>query len=163
MTDDGVATVQTTFDGDRVEEPRDRPDTFVACAETGQFILRSARHDWPHRTVSLEEWFGSGGDGDTSPYDEYDADEEVGKWYDITLSYSVDYRFRVPAFTDHRAEEIAKEWKLDARPADSHHVHTDKREVKSIERQDLPGDWDPYGPTPIHEALENADEEGGND
>jgi len=151
-----MSTEQQTLSGETSDKGRERPDTFVVCVETEEFILRSRRFDWPHDTVSVEEWFEpEEDDADESPYDEYDADEKVGAYYDITLEYTVSYRFRVPAFSEHEATEVAKDLKLDARPADSYHVHTDKREVSDIERQELPDDWDPYGGERIHEVLED--------
>lgn len=151
MSDGGLQ--QITLTGEETDTELQPPDTFVVCAETGQFILRSRQHDWPHETISVDEWFDPGEGNDGDQYDEYDAEEPVGSWWDITLSYSVEYRFRVPAFTKHQAEEVAKDWKFDATPADSYHVHTDRREGNEIERQELPDDWDPYGGERIHEVL----------
>jgi len=151
-----MSTTQLQLGGGEAES-RNRPDTFVVCAETGEFILRSRRHDWPHATLSLSEWFEDAADAeadDTSPYDEYDADDEVGGWYDVTIEVNVTYRFRIPAFSDHRAKELAEEWRWDATPSDSFTMHTDRRKIGSVERQDLPVDWDPYGGEPIHEALD---------
>jgi len=153
-------TVQRTFDGGTHEPDfsRVRPDTWVVCPECGDVCRRRDRLEHPHEMVPVSEWRAEqADDSDESPYDEYDADEAVGEYYDVTISQSVDYRFRVPAYSEHEAKEVAKDWMLDAQPADARTVHTDTRSVGSIERQDLPDEWDPYGGERIHEVLDDAE------
>lgn len=53
--DVGAVGQQITLTGDEADD-RQRPDTFVVCDQTGQFILRGQRHDWPHPTTPVSEW-----------------------------------------------------------------------------------------------------------
>lgn len=160
----GAATQQTLTMEDADAE-REKPDTFRWCHDCEEFVLRSRweshdEHDW--RAQRQTENDGGDGDGNGGDDDEDDVVEKVGSWYDITLSYSVDYRFKIPAYSEHAAEEIAKELKLDARPADAMHVHTEKREVKEIYADDeaLPDDYDPYGGERLLDAIERENEDG---
>lgn len=155
-----MSIVQTTLGGDTTDEGREKPDTFRWCHDCEEWVLRS--RFGPHRDHDYWAQKKAADTGDSGSGEEEDGEpEKVGAWYDITLSYSVDYRFRVPAHTKHQAEEIAKEWKFDAKPADSYHVHTDRREIKEIweDDEDLPDDFDPYGSELLWEAFERAKED----
>lgn len=83
--------------------------------------------------------------------------EQVGSYFDVTLEYTTTYRFRVPAHSKHEAKDIAEDWQLDARPADSYLVHTETREESSIMSTDVPDDWDMCGSELLWEALERMD------
>jgi len=151
-------SVQQTLTGETTEMGRIRPETFMYIPETDMWILRSEQFQTEHEVVDPAEYFDSDTDDPTSPYDEFDRGEEVANYYRVTINRSVDYRFTVPAWSDARAKEIAEQWALDANPADAYTVHTRVTEQSSIERQDLPADWDPYGSEPVHEALERAED-----
>lgn len=154
-----MSVTQTTLDGSEANFDRQRPETMLWCAETEQWVLRSQRSDWPYSlyqspgAVAVAEDSEIAVDGEG----EDDEAEKVGGVYDITLSYSVDYRLRVPAWSEHEAEERAKELVVDATPADRMHVHTDRREVKELYEDSgmVPDDYDPYGATPLWEAVDD--------
>ena len=154
-----TAEIQTTLTGEKTAEPRTRPDTMLYCSECEDWILRSRAFDHPHElnnpdaSGNVLEQFANGDDGDG---EDEDTVERVGGMYDITLSYSVDYRFRVPAWSEHEAKERAQELMLDAVPADRQLVHTRDREVSEIMSDDdrLPDDYDPYDGTPLWEVLD---------
>ena len=153
-----TTAVQITLGGEETDEERQRPDTFMWCPETEQWVLRSLRFDWPYDLYESKEAFidhlndtEEGGDVDI----ETDEPERVGSWYDVTISVSVDYRFRIPAWSEHEAKDLAKEWRFDTSPSDSHVVHTDTREVKEITTQDVPDDFDPYGGELLYEVFED--------
>ena len=141
-------SVQQTLTGEETDAVRERPDTFVWCEACEDVVLRSREWDHRHDCVELDEL----ADGEE---DEENEPERIGSLYDITISYNVDYRFRIPAWSEHQAEEIAKDWKLDARPCDEYHVHTERREVKEVMSDDpkVPDDFDPYGSTRLHEVY----------
>lgn len=63
-------------------------------------------------------------DGDDDDGDDGGGAEVVGKMYDIRLSYSVDYSFKIPAHSERDAERRAKEMVRESKPVDRHHVHT---------------------------------------
>jgi len=154
--------VQETFDGDTLavgsEKLQHRPNTIVACPQCGAVMLRRQRHDHPHDVLAEPD---DEGDGDEESLDEKDVGDEPeieAHWYDITLEYNVTYRLRVPAFSEHRAEEIAKDWHWDEPAADAYHVHTDRRQVSEVTAEDVPDDYDPYGSEPLHEAIERAED-----
>jgi len=157
----GTGVVQITLEGDETEEERERPETFMWCPETQQWILRSLRFDWPYELYESKEAFiehlnnEETSQNQPSSDDNTDEPERVGSWYDVTISVSVDYRFRIPAWSDHEAKDLAKEWRLDTSPSDSHVVHTDIREVKEITTEDVPDDFDPYGSTLLYEVFED--------
>ncbi|MCU4926939.1 hypothetical protein OB905_13270 [Halobacteria archaeon AArc-dxtr1] len=153
--------VQITLEGDETDNERERPETFLWCPETDQWVLRSLRFDWPYELYEspeahIEELNDTSEPDDSGVGDDSDEPERVGAWYDVTISVSVDYRFRIPAWSDHEAKDLAKEWRLDARPADSHVVHTQTREVDEITTEDVPEDFDPYGSELLYEVFEDA-------
>jgi len=134
------------------------PGTLIWCEECQDYILRSDRFDHEHDMMSpinIPKMMG-GADSDEDDEEDDDEAEEVGSYYDVTLEYNVTYRFKVPAYSEHEAKDIAKDWQLDARPADSFHVHTETREGKSIMSTATPDDWDMYGSELLHQALERA-------
>lgn len=148
---------QQTLSGEPADfDEFELPGTFVECDECGEVMLRSQRFEHEHEVSKAT--IRTAVDADNEEEDE-DKDEKVGSWWDITLEYQVTYRFKVPAYTKHQAEEIAKDWQLDARPADSYHVHTDRREGSEIMRSETPDDWDPYGSELLWEALERQSED----
>jgi len=147
-----------TADTDTVETPR----TLIWCDDCQDYILRSERFDHEHDMMTPinipKTMGGADSDEDSEEEEEDEEPEEVGSYYDVTLEYNVTYRFSVPAYSEHEAKDIAKDWQLDARPADSYHVHTETREGKSIMSTDTPDDWDMYGSELLWEALERAAE-----
>lgn len=136
-----------------IEEIRGgKPDTFLYCGQCDDWILRSRRFDHDHELVTQADL--------EALADDEDEPEQVGSMWDITLEYSVTYRFRVPAYNEHTAKERAKDLKLDARPADAHHLHTETREVTEImsDNPKVPDDYDPYGGTLLWEVYGKDDE-----
>lgn len=157
--------IQSTLTGGQTDESRIRPETFMWCPETSQWILRSLRANWPHELYESPDAVPSLDEETihTSVNTEDDDDEvmEVGGVYEITLSYSVDYTFSVPAVSEAMAKERAEDLKLDAHPSSSHQVYTRKRKSKTLYEDDdmIPDDWDPYGSTPLWMAIEEAEGE----
>lgn len=163
------AGVQSTLTGETTEQERERPSTWMWCGETEQWVLRSMRYDWPHELYDDREAFIDSlnetekeADDILDKDDKEDEPERVGGVYEIELSYSVDYRFRVYAWSEHEAEDRAKELALDARPTDEYHVHTNRSELKELFEDDavVPDDYDPYGNTPLWMAIEEAENTG---
>lgn len=146
-------SAQQTLTGEEAEE-RTRPETMLWCETCEEFILRGDRFAHPHDLVDDfdEEDDDSGTDDSVG-----EKPERVGGVYEITLSYTVDYRFRVPAWSEHEAKERAEDLKLDARPVDSYQVHSRDREIREIMSDDpeVPDDWDPYGGTPLWEVFDS--------
>jgi len=153
--------IQSTLTGGEASD-RTRPGTMLWCDETEQWVLRSKRYDWPH------ELYESPSDV-PSPQDETihtsvtvddgdDGPEEVGGVFDITLSYSVNYSFSIPASYEDVALDRAKELVWDSSPRDMDHVHTRKQKRKTLYEDDdiVPDDWDPYGSTPLWMAIDEA-------
>lgn len=161
-----MSAVQTTLGGDTTDEPRERPSTFMWCGETEQWVLRSMRAEWPHELYENQEAFTDSlnetekGIDDILNTDDEDETMEIGGVYEITLSYSVDYTFAIPAVSEDMAKERASDLKLDAHPSSSHQVHSQKRKTKTLyEDSDMvPDDYDPYGNTPLWMAIEEADQ-----
>lgn len=156
-------TAQRTLTGEEADE-RTRPDTFVFCDECDDYLPRSEKPTHEHDLYPGSKAVRSGDLRDHEPDDEGEEDDEpekLGAWYDITLSYSVDYRFRVPACTKQAAKCLAKDLKFDAKPADSHHVHTRRSKVDGIFEDDagLPDDFDKFGGESLYDAIERAEEE----
>jgi len=145
---------QQTLTGETADtEGSGTPRTLIWCEKCEDYILRSDRFDHEHDMMSpinIPKVMGGADDDDEGD----DEPEEVGSYYDVTLEYQVTYRFKVPAYAEHEAKDIAKDWQLDARPADSYHVHSETREGKSIMSTDVPDDWDMYGSELLWQAIE---------
>lgn len=139
-------TTQLTLTGDEAPE-REQPDTLVTCEQCGERIMRTDFLDHPCDVIV--------GDDD----DDDDEPERVGSMYDITLEYSTTYRLRVPAWSEHEAEDRAKDLVGDLTPADRHHLHTDRREISELTTDDVPDDYDPYGSEPLADALDRANDD----
>jgi len=162
-----MSAVQSTLTGDTTEQERERPSTWMWCGETEQWVLRSMRADWPHDLYDdRKAWIDSLNEGekgidDIVGDDEDEEAEKVGGVFSITLSYSVDYRFTIPAFNEHQAEERAKDLVLDSAPADKMHVHTDKHRERELfeDSSMVPDDYDPCGSTPLWMAVEEANDD----
>lgn len=133
-------------------EREERPGTFLRCTETGTHVLRSRQQDWPHETVELDEYGDDEDDGDGD-----DQSEEVGAYFEIELSYSVDYRFRVPAISEHEAKERARDLVRFGNCADAIHVHSDRWEVRPITRDELDEEWSWGDPMEEHLLSEEDD------
>lgn len=150
---------QLTLDGEPTDEGRTRPSTLVTCYRCGEVMLRSEKFDHPHSLTRPDDSSHHAMEPGEDPREEEDdgprADwpDPVGEWYDITLSYNVDYRFKLPAINERQAEELAKEWATDARPADQFHVHTDTTNRGEVDPEELPEDFDPYGGERLWEVL----------
>lgn len=139
---------QMTLTGEEADD-HVRPDTFLWCQECGNFILRSRRALHPHELVERDDEDET--EGEREP-------ERVGGIYDITLSYSVDFRFRIPAWSEHEAKDRALD--LVDYPnncADMYQLHSEDREVKELFEDDagVPDDFDPYGRTMLWEVYGN--------
>jgi len=151
---------QRTLDGGEllVDDMPERSTTLVTCPTCETIMFIGERHDHPHDVFAEPD----DGDNEDEDEDEDDWPDNLGAWYDVTLEYSVTYRFRVPAWSDHQAKEVARDWQLDARPADQHSLHSETRHVKDVTPEDVPNDYDPYGSERLYEAIERAgDEDGG--
>jgi hypothetical protein len=141
-----MATKQQTLTGEVADEDdRRRPQTMLWCEDCEEFILRSRQHDHPHdleEIADLED-------------DEEDEPERVGSIYEITLSYTVDYRFRIPAWSEHEAKERAELLALDATPADKYLVHSKDRELTTImsDHEKVPDKFDIYDGEPLWEVF----------
>ena len=144
-------SVQATLTGGETDSEREKPSTFLWCEETNQHVLRSKRYEWPHELVELDEL-----EDEDEDEEEESEPERVGSWYDVTISVSTDYRFRIPAWDEYTAKDLAKEWRFDASPADSFVIHTDMREIKEITTEEVPDDYDPYGDTRLWEVFEDG-------
>jgi len=156
-----VSATQYTLELEATDAGRERPGTFRYCEHCETWVLRSRwePHDDHHYWAT--RWTG---EEDSTDSEDAEGDaKRVGAYYDITISYSVDYRFRVPAWSDHEAEDIAEDWVLDATPADRMKVHTEKREIRELFEDDseVPEDYDPYGSELLHEAVERAEDGAG--
>lgn len=144
-------TDQQTLTGDVADSGREHRGTMLWCEDCNTWLLRSDRYEHPHELV----------EDSSDNEDEEEEPERIGSWYDIEVSYSATYSFRIPAWSDHEAEELAKEWHWGEKPADEHHVHTDKWEVEVIMSDDssLPDDYDQYGKERLVDAIERGKEE----
>lgn len=121
-------------------EPKERrrPSTFVFCEECDSHILRSEKPSHEHdlyfgdiRTSEPEL------DSEEESAANDDAPEQVGLWYTVRLSYSIDYQFKVPAWDEHDAEHRAKEMvEYPSNCADAMHVHTDRHQISEIFEDD---------------------------
>lgn len=136
----------------------ERPATYLWDEDAGEWVRRIDVDDPRQYLEPSELPVGDGDDGDTVTVRDGDSDEEVGSWYDVTLHVEHTYRFRIPAFSKHRAKDIADEWKWDTSPSDAHTLHTTTREISSITLADLPDDYDQYGGEPLHEALDRVED-----
>lgn len=58
--------------------------------------------------------------------------EQVGSFYTVEVAKTVEYRYTIPAYSEHRAKEKAEERTWDDRPHDSHSVHTRVDEGSAI-------------------------------
>lgn len=153
--------VQKTLTGETTDRPRVVPDTLIFCAHCGDRVLRSEwdEHEDHHleQVRKVQEEASTGGFED----DEEEPAEEVGAVYNVTLSYSVDYRFRIPAATKNEAKGLAKERVLypeNCSSADLVHTRIDDRGTVMSDDERLPEDYDPYGGERLWEAFERAEE-----
>lgn len=156
-----MSLAQQTLDGSTVDldvRAQERPSTLLHCEECGDFVLRSNRFDHEHDLLDLGGGFEPGLDRGPDNEDEENNDvtvpDKIGGYYEIELSYSVDYSFRVPAYDEHAAEERAKELKWDATPVDAYHVHTTRRKIDDITPEDMPEDWEPPLDGPLWEVFD---------
>lgn len=149
---------QKTLTQGECEHERERPDTFLYAPETDEYILRSRRFDVDLELIPVDEQRTEVEDDD-SPYDAYDADDKVGGVYSVEIHRSVEYRFKLPAVSEHRAKEIAEEMALDATPAVASTVHTRTDERDEIQRDELPDDYDPFGGERLIDVFEENNEE----
>jgi len=153
-------STQQTLTGDTTDAEREKPDTLLWCDETNQWVLRSCHYQWPYKLYESPEQAQESDSDDSDDNEEDDEPMRVGGMYDITLEYSVTYRFRVPAWSEQEAKERAQDLKLDARPADSYLIHSEDREITEImsDHEKLPDDYDPYEGTPLWEVWDENNE-----
>lgn len=160
-----MSAVQLHLDGEEtpVEDfERERPGTHLWDPEREEWRIRSrVPYEERERCMTVREYAEemapdepTWGNGDFGP------DDTAGKYFDVTISKTVEYRFRIPAYEKYRAKERAEELAWDTSPHDSHSVHTDIRERGEIEYRELPEDYDPYGGEPLWEALDRVGEDG---
>lgn len=153
-----MSVTQRTLTGEKTDAERERPDTFVYVPATDEWVLRSQKHQIEHNTVDPNKDPDELESDSNSGYGMYDADEKVGGVFDVRIHQSVEYAFTVPAYSKHQAKEIAKDWMLDAKPADAYTVHTETREKREIFRDELPDDWDEYEER-VYDALQRMNED----
>lgn len=149
-----MSVQQLTLELEETDEPRQRPDTMRWCQHCCEHVLRSRWFDHEAHDAEARKEFER---KELTPDDEEEEKEPetIGAWYDIELSYRVDFRFRVPAWDEHRAEELAKEWvEYPSNCADMFHMHTRRDERKEITTADVPDDFDPYGNTELWEVFD---------
>ena len=131
-----MTVVQTHLDGS--ETPLDefefvRPSTWLYHPGRDQWHLRSRvpyfeGEDWlTYRELQNKEELLWGS--------EFTEEDTAGHWFDVTSSVETVYRFWIPAYSKHRAKEIAEERCWDASPVDSHVMHTKYREVRYHRRR----------------------------
>ena len=155
--------IQSTLSGGQADD-RVRPSTMMWCDETEQWVLRSKRADWPYELYKSPSDVPKPQDETihtSVTVDDDDEPEEVGGMYSITLSYSVNYRFTIPAVSEDMAQERATDLVWDSSPSDMDRVHTRKQKSKTLYEDDdiVPDDWDPYGQTPLWMAIDEAEKE----
>lgn len=163
MSDGSAYSIeQITLDGDKADGARERPSTIRYCADCDEDVLRGHRlredhevHDTQgdYEATRHEEGPGSLPDEENG---EEDPDERMGAWYDVTISVSTEYRFRIPAWSENEAKDLADEWWWDATPADSFVMHTETRELDPITRSDVPDGFDPMAGDLLYEVFEDA-------
>ena len=163
---------QRTLTGDEAPDRYQRPSTMLYCSECDEWILRRHRHDHAHDLYESEEAAATekaiengelddDEDEDGENEDEDDEPVKAGSMYEIELSYSVDFRFRIPAWTEHQAKERAGD--LVDYPnncADMFQVHSDHREIAELttDHDFVPDDYDPEMGTPLWEVYGEQDD-----
>jgi len=100
------------------------------------------------------------GDEDSEEHEDNEP-EKVGEMYRVTLSYTVDYTFRVPASTEYQAKQRAKDLKTDAKASTAMHVHTETDSLTDIftDSDKLP-DGFRVGDAPLWEVYGEEDTDG---
>lgn len=166
-----MSTQQQTLDGDALEDhSRERPGTFVYCPDCDEWLLRSVQLVHEHETfddpteVPDEDSTTTTSDNnettETVDFDtsiEVEADETMGHVFSVELSYSVNFRFDIPAHSEHRAKDRAQELvNIGGNAVDAHQVHSRVNKGNTIYADDdrLPKSWDPYGGTPLWEVYD---------
>ena len=143
-------TIQLTIDGEPNgdDSARERPRTMQWCDTCDEWLLRSARHDHPHRLYETPEEAEAErreghDDPDPDPPEDDDEDEpeKIGGRYSIRLHYSMEYHFYVNAWDERDAIERAKEMVDYGNANDAHSLHTDSDEVRAI----MSDEADKYG------------------
>lgn len=142
-----MSTTQITLDGDKADSGRERPETFMWCDETEQWILRSLRHEWPHELYDSPDAAEKAKRASSGPpEDDEDEPEQVGKMYTVELVYERRFTVKLPAVDENNAKRRAKELHREgeSRASGGHHIHTDVTSGKAIyedddEVEDLPG------------------------
>jgi hypothetical protein len=159
-----MGTKQVTISGDDADElPTqywcdrcDKPHLVAEASEHGH-----AAHLYESREVAeemnLEPLIERGDDEDNGLDDE---PEKAGEIYRVTLSYTVDYTFRVPASTEYQAKQRAKDLKTDAKASSAMHVHTETDSLTDIftDSDKLP-DGFRVGDAPLWEVYGNSQED----
>lgn len=155
-----MSTAQLTLTGEETEAEREKPRTFMWCGETEQWVLRSERASWPHDLYESKEAFieslNDTSDPDDLGLEDDDEAEKVGGVYEIELSYNVDFRFHIPAYSEHEAKEHAELLvEYPSNCADMFQVHSQENELKELfeDSPEIPDDWDPYGSTPLWDVY----------
>lgn len=151
-------SAQQTLAGGEADESRTAHGTQIYCWECNEWLIRTRRDEHPHPVVESvpDDGNGGGGGGGDGGDDGSDEPERAGALYEITLSFSVDYRFRVPAWNEHQAKERAED--LVVYPSnclDAHQVHSRERELEIVMTDDpaVPDDYDPESGVPLHEVY----------
>jgi hypothetical protein len=145
---------QRTLTGDKAGE-RERPETMLWCDECTEYVLRSNRFSHPHELTPDPS---TASDNDENGLEDNEP-VRVGSMYEITISYNVDYSFRIPAWSESQAEEHAEILQANQQPSSKLQVHTEKRELTTImsDHEKVPDDYDPEGGTPLYEVYGEDD------
>lgn len=146
-----VGTTQMTLGGEEVIDedvvPRARPETFLYCWETDEWVLRTRQYDFPHKLYTSPKERDRIESMDTGPLrvnsghdweDDENEPREVGGEYDVRLSFSVTYSKTVVASSKDQAEDRARDllsFSEDA-PASADSVHEDVSKVETITEDD---------------------------
>lgn len=164
-----MSTKQQTLDGDTTDEPAvaywcDRCEQPHLVADFDAHGHRDHLYEAPEVAESGVEPLALRGNEDESnelSCEEDDEPEKVGEMFNITLSYSADYNFRVPAWSESQAKDRAKDLMHSAQASDMIHVHTGVDSRKGIYSDDekVPDDYDPYGSEMLWEVYGKTSEE----
>lgn len=165
-----MSTQQQTLDGDALEDhSRERPDTFVYCPDCDEWFFRSLQlvhehetFDDPTEAYNEDNTSSSSSDDEEAETVDLDtsidvkADETMGHVFSVELSYSVDFRFDIPACSEHQAKDRAQDLvNIGGNAVDAYQVHSRVNKGSTIYADDegLPKSWDPYGGTPLWEVY----------
>lgn len=160
-----MSTKQLALDLSEVDSDptREKPGTFRWCEHCADWILRSRwePHEMHHWRAERRQDGEDVDEGDED--DSEDEPERVGAFYTVELSFSVDYRFKIPAWNEHQAKDVAELLALDEPAADRMLVHSTTSEGKQLfeDSDTVPDGFDPYDGERLYDAIQAASEDDG--